>query len=104
MFLDISLLSSLTAAPCTVNIKRGELFYKGQFIWIEDFKPNRVLHSEHVVFDCLNKEKGKYYVAERCVDGTLKIPECFKGKRQSSTQALLSEVLIVIANILTLLK
>ena len=79
--------------------------YNAQKKWIEDFEPNRVLHSEYVAVYCLNEEKEcGYPVASQCVDGTLKIPECFKGKRQSSTQALLSEVLIVIANIVTLLK
>ena len=81
MFLDISLLSSLTAAPCTVNIKRGRIFYKAQKMWIEEFKPNRVLHLEYVAVYCLNKEKEcGYPVASQCVDGSLKIPECFKGK------------------------
>ncbi|KAM9770767.1 LOW QUALITY PROTEIN: beta-2-glycoprotein 1-like [Menidia menidia] len=66
-------------APCTVGIKRGRIFYNAKKLWIQDLKPNRVLHGEHVVFYCLNKaEKCGYPVASRCNDGTLPIPECFE--------------------------
>ncbi|KAL1006077.1 hypothetical protein UPYG_G00067550 [Umbra pygmaea] len=66
-------------APCKVNINRGRIFYNAKKIWIEDLKPNRVLHREHVVFYCLNKEqKCGIPVASQCFDGTLNIPECFK--------------------------
>ncbi|CAG5928845.1 unnamed protein product [Menidia menidia] len=66
-------------APCTVGIKRGRIFYNAKKLWIQDLKPNRVLHGEHVVFYCLNKaEKCGYPVASTCKDGTLPIPECFE--------------------------
>ncbi|XP_010887634.1 beta-2-glycoprotein 1 isoform X1 [Esox lucius] len=66
-------------APCKVNINRGRIFYNAKKIWIEDLKPNRVLHKENVVFYCLNKEKKcGIPVASQCIDGTLKTPECFK--------------------------
>ncbi|KAL2087240.1 hypothetical protein ACEWY4_018299 [Coilia grayii] len=66
-------------APCSVSIKRGRIFYNGNKIWIEDFKPNRLLHSEYVVVYCMNKEKKcGYPVATQCIDGTLKIPECYE--------------------------
>ncbi|XP_012682924.2 beta-2-glycoprotein 1 [Clupea harengus] len=75
-------------APCTVNIKRGRIFYKAQKMWIEEFKPNRVLHLEYVAVYCLNKEKEcGYPVASQCVDGTLKIPECFKEPSAARYQA-----------------
>uniref|UniRef100_A0A3P9MP09 Beta-2-glycoprotein 1 n=1 Tax=Oryzias latipes TaxID=8090 RepID=A0A3P9MP09_ORYLA len=66
-------------APCTVGIKRGRIFYNARKIWIEDLKPNRVLHGEIVVFYCLNRdEKCGYPVSSTCNDGTLPIPECFE--------------------------
>lgn len=65
-------------APCQVGIKRGRIFYNGRKIWIEDFKPNQVLHKEPVVFYCKNKaEKCGYPVASVCNDGVLPLPECF---------------------------
>ncbi|XP_062402439.1 beta-2-glycoprotein 1-like [Sardina pilchardus] len=66
-------------APCTVGIKRGRIFYNAKKMWIEDFKPNRLLHNEYVAVYCLNKEKKcGYPIATQCVDGTLKIPECYE--------------------------
>uniref|UniRef100_A0A3Q2GH36 Beta-2-glycoprotein 1 n=1 Tax=Cyprinodon variegatus TaxID=28743 RepID=A0A3Q2GH36_CYPVA len=73
--------SSLPAcrAPCTVGIKRGRIFYNGRKMWIEDLKPNRVLHKEPVVFYCKNKvDKCGYPVASTCNDGNLPIPDCFE--------------------------
>ncbi|TKS68909.1 Nucleolar protein 11-like [Collichthys lucidus] len=69
-------------APCTVGIKRGRIFYNTRKIWIEELKPNRVLHGEHVAFYCKNKvDKCGYPVASTCNDGTLPIPACFEAKR-----------------------
>ncbi|KAM8842044.1 beta-2-glycoprotein 1-like [Synchiropus picturatus] len=66
-------------APCKVNIKRGRIFYNSKKLWIADLKPNRVLHGEHVVFYCMNKEdRCGYPVASTCQDGTLPIPQCFE--------------------------
>lgn len=72
-------------APCTVGIKRGRIFYNAKKLWIGDLKPNRVLHGEHVVFYCLNREdRCGYPVASTCNDGTLPIPECFVGELLSA--------------------
>ncbi|XP_035258849.1 beta-2-glycoprotein 1-like [Anguilla anguilla] len=66
-------------APCTVGIERGRIFYNNRKIWIEDLKPNRVLHNEMLAVYCKNEEKEcGYPVVTKCFDGTLKIPECFK--------------------------
>lgn len=55
-------------------------------MWIEDFKPNRLQHNEYVAVYCMNKEKKcGYPVATQCIDGTLKIPECFEGKDYTLT-------------------
>ncbi|XP_062304143.1 beta-2-glycoprotein 1-like [Osmerus eperlanus] len=91
-------------APCTVGIKRGRIFYNAKKMWIGDFKPNRVLHGEPVVFYCLNKEqKCGYPVASTCLDGTLKVPECFEepGKLDYSLRpkSLPSEISMCAANL-----
>ncbi|XP_036405103.1 beta-2-glycoprotein 1-like [Megalops cyprinoides] len=66
-------------APCTIGIERGRIFYNGKKIWIGDLKPNRVLHSELVALYCKNEEKNcGYPVVTQCIDGTLKIPECYR--------------------------
>ncbi|XP_076027282.1 beta-2-glycoprotein 1-like [Genypterus blacodes] len=66
-------------APCSVGIKRGRIIYNSNKIWIQNLKPNRVLHGEEVTFYCLNKaEKCGYPVVSTCNDGTLTIPECFQ--------------------------
>ncbi|XP_008418598.1 beta-2-glycoprotein 1-like [Poecilia reticulata] len=66
-------------APCEVGIKRGRIFYNARKIWIEDLRPNRVLHGEHVAFYCKNKaEKCGYPVASTCNDGNLPIPDCYE--------------------------
>ncbi|XP_043969758.1 beta-2-glycoprotein 1-like [Gambusia affinis] len=66
-------------APCEVGIKRGRIFYNARKIWIEDLRPNRVLHGEHVAFYCKDKaEKCGYPVASTCNDGNLPIPDCYE--------------------------
>uniref|UniRef100_A0A3B3TI89 Beta-2-glycoprotein 1 n=1 Tax=Poecilia latipinna TaxID=48699 RepID=A0A3B3TI89_9TELE len=77
-------------APCEVGIKRGRIFYNGRKIWIEDLRPNRVLHGEHVAFYCKNKaEKCGYPVASTCNDGNLPIPDCYERESMPAGQALL---------------
>uniref|UniRef100_A0A3B5M8K5 Beta-2-glycoprotein 1 n=1 Tax=Xiphophorus couchianus TaxID=32473 RepID=A0A3B5M8K5_9TELE len=66
-------------APCEVGIKRGRILYNARKIWIEDLRPNRVLHGEHVAFYCKDKaEKCGYPVASTCNDGNLPIPDCYE--------------------------
>ncbi|XP_013879108.1 beta-2-glycoprotein 1 [Austrofundulus limnaeus] len=66
-------------APCTVGIQRGRILYKEQKIWIGDFEPNVVLHKETVSVYCMDKDrKCGYALSTQCIDGTLKIPECFE--------------------------
>ncbi|XP_069024432.1 beta-2-glycoprotein 1-like [Embiotoca jacksoni] len=65
--------------PCHVSIQRGRILYKGRKIWIEDFHPNRVLHKEIVSVYCKNKARNcGYAVSIQCIDGRLKIPDCFE--------------------------
>ncbi|KAF3687465.1 Beta-2-glycoprotein 1 Apolipoprotein H [Channa argus] len=66
-------------APCSVEIKRGRILYKGRKLWIEDMQPNRVLHREIVSLYCKDKARNcSYAVSTQCIDGKLKIPECFE--------------------------
>ncbi|KAI3353001.1 hypothetical protein L3Q82_019577, partial [Scortum barcoo] len=66
-------------APCRVGIARGRILYKGQKMWIRDLHPNKVFHKEIVSVYCMDKiRKCGYAVPAQCLDGTLKIPECFE--------------------------
>lgn len=66
-------------APCSVDIDRGRIFYKGQKLWIADLRPKTVLHKELVSVYCMDKIRNcGYAVPTQCIDGKLKIPECFE--------------------------
>ncbi|XP_035033983.2 beta-2-glycoprotein 1 isoform X2 [Hippoglossus stenolepis] len=66
-------------APCSVDIHRARVLYKGQKLWIKDMQPNRVLHKEVVSLYCMNKARScGYPVPTQCMDGKLIIPECFE--------------------------
>ncbi|KAL1006078.1 hypothetical protein UPYG_G00067570 [Umbra pygmaea] len=65
-------------APCSVGIKRGRILYNGKRYWIKDFK-KKISHTELVSFYCMNKDNQcGYAISSQCVDGTLKIPECYE--------------------------
>ncbi|XP_072319033.1 beta-2-glycoprotein 1-like [Eucyclogobius newberryi] len=67
-------------APCSIGIKRGRIEYRGRKLWLDEFKPNKVLHRETVSVYCMNKARRcEYAFPTQCVDGNLQIPECFKG-------------------------
>ncbi|XP_041641665.1 beta-2-glycoprotein 1-like [Cheilinus undulatus] len=66
-------------APCSVGIQRARIIYKGRKIWINDLHPKRVLHKELVSVFCLDKARNcGYAVSSQCIDGKLKIPDCFE--------------------------
>ncbi|XP_072240679.1 beta-2-glycoprotein 1-like [Leuresthes tenuis] len=66
-------------APCEVGIQRAKILYKGRKIGIKDLPSNVILHKEIVSVYCKNEDrKCGYAVPTQCIDGTLKIPECFK--------------------------
>ncbi|XP_077379224.1 beta-2-glycoprotein 1-like [Festucalex cinctus] len=66
-------------APCSIDISRGRILYNGKKLWIGDFEPNRVFHNDIVSVYCLNKARNcGYAVSIQCIDGTLKIPECYE--------------------------
>lgn len=49
-------------------------------MWIGDLQPNTVLHKEVVSVYCMDKDrKCGYALSTQCMDGTLKIPDCFEG-------------------------
>lgn len=48
---------------------------------IQDQFKDGMKHGDKVSFFCKNKEKKCSYTEEaNCIDGTLEIPKCFKGK------------------------
>ncbi|KAM9482681.1 beta-2-glycoprotein 1-like [Clarias gariepinus] len=66
-------------APCTVDIQRGRILYKGSKKWIENFTPNQVLHLEEVAVYCLNKQENcGYPVSMQCNDGHMTTPSCYE--------------------------
>nr|XP_046265045.1 beta-2-glycoprotein 1-like [Scatophagus argus] len=66
-------------APCSVGVNRARILYKGQKIWIKDFSPNKILHKEIVSLYCKDNSRNcGYPVPTQCIDGKLKIPECFE--------------------------
>ncbi|XP_048868799.1 beta-2-glycoprotein 1-like [Brienomyrus brachyistius] len=66
-------------APCRIGIHRGRIFYDRRKIWIEDLKPNKILHGERLAVYCKNAEKNcGYPVPMQCIDGTAAIPECYE--------------------------
>ncbi|KAF3852047.1 hypothetical protein F7725_005402 [Dissostichus mawsoni] len=66
-------------APCSVGIETARILYKGKKIWIKDLQPNRVLHNDIVSVYCMDKpRKCGYAVQTQCINGKLKIPECFE--------------------------
>lgn len=68
------------SAPCTVDIQRGRILYKGSKKWIENFTPNQVLHLEEVAVYCLNKQENcGYPVSMQCNDGHMTTPSCYEG-------------------------
>ncbi|XP_019732129.1 beta-2-glycoprotein 1 [Hippocampus comes] len=66
-------------APCRIDIGRGRILYKEKKLWIGDLDPNKVFHNDIVSVYCLDKVRNcGYAVSTQCIDGNLKIPECFK--------------------------
>ncbi|KPP78405.1 hypothetical protein Z043_102091, partial [Scleropages formosus] len=71
--------STMPVCRGKVDIERGRIFYNGQKIWIENLKPNKILHSEVVAVYCKNKEKAcGYPVTSQCINGILRIPQCYE--------------------------
>ncbi|XP_026215267.1 beta-2-glycoprotein 1-like [Anabas testudineus] len=65
--------------PCRVGIDKGRILYKGRKLWIKDLKPNRILHKELVSVYCKDEARNcGYAVPTQCIDGKLKIPQCFE--------------------------
>ncbi|XP_034544399.1 beta-2-glycoprotein 1-like [Notolabrus celidotus] len=70
-------------APCSVDIQRARIIHKGQRIWIKSLSPKRILHREIISVFCMDKiGKCGYAVPTQCIDGKLKIPDCFEEPRQ----------------------
>ncbi|XP_070841214.1 beta-2-glycoprotein 1-like [Chaetodon trifascialis] len=66
-------------APCNVPLHRARILYRGQKIWIEDLPRSRVSHNDIISVYCKDEaRKCGYAVPTQCIDGRLKIPDCFK--------------------------
>uniref|UniRef100_A0A3Q3F2R3 Beta-2-glycoprotein 1 n=1 Tax=Labrus bergylta TaxID=56723 RepID=A0A3Q3F2R3_9LABR len=65
--------------PCSLGIQRTRILYRGQKMWIKDLNPKRVMHREIISVFCMDKtRKCGYAVSTQCIDGKLKIPDCFE--------------------------
>lgn len=57
------------------------MLYQGERVKIQEKFKDGMKHGDKVSFFCKNKEKKCSYTEEtQCIDGTLEIPKCFKGK------------------------
>lgn len=84
-------------APCSIGIERGRILYKGRKVWVEDLRPNSVPHLDIVSVYCKDEARNcGYAISTQCIDGTLKIPECFqepsKSKYTLQSRSLPSEI------------
>ncbi|CAO2645875.1 Beta-2-glycoprotein 1, partial [Lemmus lemmus] len=68
-------------ASCKVSVKKATVLYQGERVKIQEQFKDGMKHGDKVSFFCKNKEKKCSYTEEtQCIDGTLEIPKCFKGK------------------------
>ncbi|XP_030064320.1 beta-2-glycoprotein 1 isoform X4 [Microcaecilia unicolor] len=66
-------------APCSISVKRAEVLYYGQRVKLQGMAERRIQHAEIMAFFCKDEEKKcGYPVPTQCMDGVLRIPECFK--------------------------
>ncbi|CAJ1053694.1 beta-2-glycoprotein 1-like [Xyrichtys novacula] len=66
-------------APCSVDIRGARIIYRGRKMWIRDLNPKKVLHNEIISVFCKDKtRKCGYAVPTQCIDGQLRIPDCFE--------------------------
>ncbi|XP_038613185.1 beta-2-glycoprotein 1 [Tachyglossus aculeatus] len=66
-------------ASCKVSVKKATVLYKGNRVKIQEQFKNGMFHGERVAFFCKNKEKKCSFTEEaQCIDGILKVPDCFK--------------------------
>ncbi|KAM3865308.1 uncharacterized protein ACN63O_011008 [Diretmus argenteus] len=75
-------------ASCRVGIGRGRILYNGRKLWIKELSPNRILHKDIVSVYCMDTARNcGYSVSTQCIDGNLKIPECFEVSEWSNGTA-----------------
>lgn len=62
------------------------MIYEGERVKLQEKFKNGMLHGQKVSFFCKNKEKKCSYTEDaQCIDGTLEVPKCFKGKSNTGT-------------------
>ncbi|XP_041789779.1 beta-2-glycoprotein 1-like [Chelmon rostratus] len=65
-------------SPCNVDINRARILYRDRKIWIKDLPHSRVSHNDIISVYCMDKARNcGYAVPTQCIDGKLKIPDCF---------------------------
>lgn len=76
------------SASCSVSVKKATVIFEGERVKIQEKFKNGMLHGQKVSFFCKNKEKKCSYTEDaECIDGTLEIPKCFKGKSNTGTSS-----------------
>lgn len=69
------------SASCKLSVRKATVLYQGERVKLQERFKNGMLHGDKVSFFCKNKEKKCSYTEEaQCMDGTIEIPKCFKGK------------------------
>ncbi|KAL1006079.1 hypothetical protein UPYG_G00067580 [Umbra pygmaea] len=69
-------------APCKIGITKGRIRYNGRKMWMKDFQQKMFSHKDIISFYCMDKNKKcTYEMSGQCLDGNLKIPECFEDPR-----------------------
>lgn len=65
------------------------MIYQGERVKLQEKFKNGMLHGDKVSFFCKNKEKKCSYTEDaQCIDGTIEIPKCFKGKSINTLEIL----------------
>ncbi|XP_024115115.1 beta-2-glycoprotein 1 [Oryzias melastigma] len=66
-------------ASCPVEIQRAKIEYNGEKILISDLKIKVILHKEIISVYCKDTVRNcTYPIPTQCIDGVLKLPECFE--------------------------
>ncbi|KAF0873606.1 APOH protein, partial [Crocuta crocuta] len=73
-------------ASCKLSVKKATVLYEGERVKLQEKFKDGMPHGVKVSFFCKNKEKKCSYTEDaQCIDGTIEIPKCFKGKSNTGT-------------------
>ncbi|RVE75682.1 hypothetical protein OJAV_G00001320 [Oryzias javanicus] len=66
-------------ASCPIESEKAKIEYRGKKTWTSDLQNKVILHKEIVSFYCKDTVRNcTYTVPTQCLDGVLKLPECFE--------------------------